>query len=204
MRRLVGRLRSLGYDNPKFSNRFERDAGGLIASVDVVIPSYSTKHQPNIDVGVIGVDGMPFLDVALARKAVHLDVIADMFGGSRIELTVRIPDLVSGIAMKTFAVAERSNPQDAVDIGHLLEVAEADGLELDPWPDGPAFAAAGRQLDAQFDSPGSALAEAAPSPRQQERLRQITRSLLLGATRTSVPVIDPKTPAARQGLVRRS
>ena len=79
--------------------------------------------------------------------------------------------------MKTFAVAERSNPHDALDLGRLLQVARAAGLESERWPKGKAFAAAKAQLAAQFDKPGHALALASPTMPGQVRLRDIASLL---------------------------
>ena len=80
--------------------------------------------------------------------------------------------------MKSFAVAERSNPHDAQDLGHLVEVAHATGLDGHIWPRGKAFVAARHQLAAQFDAPGLALDHASVEVSQQARLREITRALL--------------------------
>lgn len=179
---LVGRLRMLGYDNPVYSNRFDRNVDGVEASIDLVVPSRSTKHQPNIDADVIAADGMPALDVALSRDPVIVDLIADLVNGTRIETRVRIPDAHSAIAMKSFAVAERDNPRDAQDLAHLLSVIHADGFNVDRWPTAAAFVAAARQLSAQFDTPGTALDQATPVPSQRDHLRVITR-LLVGRPR---------------------
>ena len=175
---LVGKLRKMGYDNPVFSNRFDRDADGLFASIDLLVPSYYTKIRPNIDADVIAVDGMPVLDVAFERRPVIVDVVADLVDETRIEFTVRLPDLVTAIAMKSYAVAERTNAVDARDLAHLLEAVKRDGTGQDSWPSGKVFAGAARQLAAQFDKPGSALAQASDSAEVQTRLRDITRSLV--------------------------
>jgi len=177
-RGLVAKLRRLGYDNPVFSNRFDRDADGLFASIDLLVPSYYTKTRPNIDADVIAVDGMPVIDVAFEREPVLVDVVADLVDGRRVEFTVRIPDLVSAIAMKSYAVAERTNVLDPKDLAHLLEAAKLDGTGHDSWPTSKVFAGAARQLVAQFDKPGSALSQASDSEEVQARLRDLTRSLV--------------------------
>jgi predicted nucleotidyltransferase len=187
MRRFIKNLRKLGYDNPRFSNRFQREVNAATASIDIVIPSFSTKHQPNIDVGVIAIDGMPFVDVALNGKPVTVPVTLDFSTGERLELEARIPDVVTAIAIKTFAIAERSNPKDARDIAALLQVADTEGA-AGRWESGTAFATAARQLHAQFDTPGGALAEATDSPELRERLRKITRELLTEHARASTTV----------------
>jgi hypothetical protein len=175
---LVQRIRAMGYDNPVYSNRFDRHVDGLFASIDLLVPSYYTKTRPNIDAEVIAVDGMPVLDVAFEREPVIVDIVADLVDGTRLEMSVRIPDIVSSIAMKSYAIAERSNVLDAQDLAHLLEVAELDGASQRKWPGAKALAAAAVQLSAQFDAPGTALAQASESPEYQARLREITRSLV--------------------------
>jgi hypothetical protein len=172
---LLEKLRELGYRNRVYPNRFDRDVDGLAASIDLVVASYSTKHMPNMDADSIVVDGMPAVDEALDRDPVVLHLIGDRTDGVRMEMTVHIPDIMSAIAMKSFAVAERPYPNDAVDLAHLLLVAAADGGTS--WPRGKAYRVAAVQLAAQFDVPGTALALASVDPALQDRLREITRSV---------------------------
>ena len=174
---LLGRLVGLGYRTPTYPNRFERDLDGAHAQVDIVTASGSTKHEPNIDIDGRNFDGMPGVDEALDRDPIEVDVTADLTDGTSIAAQVRIPDIVSAIAMKTFAVAERHNEKDAVDLGHLLHIARAAGAESDTWPRGKAFAAAKVQLAAQFDKPGHALELATDSDRTKVRLRDIASLL---------------------------
>jgi hypothetical protein len=174
---LLGRLHALGYRSPTFPNRFERESDGLNTSIDLVVGSYSTKHQPNIEIESRNFDGMPAVEEALDREPVVFDVAVELTDDTRLAATIRIPDIVSAIAMKTFAVAERTNPNDAVDLGRLLHVARAAGAESDQWPKGKAFAAAKVQLSAQFVHPGTALALAATSAAGEVRLRDIASLL---------------------------
>jgi hypothetical protein len=174
---LIHRLRERGYRSPTFPNRFERNADGIDASVDLVVGSYLTTLQPSMDGESIVVDGLPAVREALDRDPVTVEFLADLSDGTRLTATVRIPDLVSAIAMKTFAVAERHNPNDAVDLGNLLHVARAAGLESERWPKGKAFAAAKAQLEAQFVKPGNALAVATATTAGQIRLRDIASLL---------------------------
>jgi len=174
---ILEKLRELGYRNSVYPNRFDKEVDGLSASIDLLVASYSTKHQPNIDADQIVVDGLPAVDDALNRDPVVLRLIGDRTDGVRMEMTVHLPDIMSAIAMKSFAVAERHYPNDAIDLGHLLEVAGADGQASKKWPRGKAYQVASVQLSAQFDMPGSALALATASIPQQVRLREITRAL---------------------------
>jgi len=103
-----------------------------------------------------------------------LHLVGDRTDGIRVEMDVQIPDIMSAIAMKSFAVAERPYANDAIDLAHLLLVAEADGVTR--WPKGKAYRVTAVQLAAQFDSPGSALNLATEDAEIQARLRAITRS----------------------------
>jgi hypothetical protein len=173
---VLEKLRELGYRNRVYPNRFDRDHDGLAASIDLVVASYSTKHMPNIDADEIVVDGMPVVDEALDRDPVVLHLFGDRTDGVRMEMTVNIPDILSAIAMKSFAVAERPYANDAIDLGHLLLVAQADGATR--WPRGKVYKVAAIQLAAQFDAPGAMLNLASEDPEVRARLREITRSLI--------------------------
>jgi hypothetical protein len=171
---ILEKLLEAGYRNRTYPNRFDRDADGLAASIDLVVASYSTKHMPNLDADQIVVDGMPVVDEALDREPVVVHLIADRTDGVQMEMTVHIPDVMSAIAMKSFAVAERPYPTDAIDMAHLLQVAAAKGCNR--WPKGKAYRVAAVQLAAQFDAPGTALELATSDPQIRERLREIARS----------------------------
>jgi hypothetical protein len=174
---ILEKLRELGYRNSVYPNRFDKEIDGLSASIDLLVASYSTKHRPNIDGDGIVVDGMPVVDEALDRDPVVLRLIGDRTDGVRMEMTIHLPDIMTAIAMKSFAVAERHNPIDAVDLGRLLEVARTGGDRAPKWPRGKAYQVASVQLAAQFDRPGTALALATPSIPEQTRLREIAREL---------------------------
>jgi hypothetical protein len=171
---ILEKLRDLGYRNRTYPNRFDRDVDGLAASIDLVVASYSTKHMPNMEADEIVVDGMPAVDEALNQDPVVLHLVGDRSDGVRMEMDVHIPDIMSAIAMKSFAVAERPYTNDAIDLAHLLFVAAADGTTR--WPRGKAYRVAAVQLTAQFDTPGSALNLATDDAGLQARLREITRS----------------------------
>ncbi len=174
---ILQRLREFGYRNRVYPNRFDREVGGLSASIDLVVASYSTKHMPNMDADEIVVDGLPAVDEALDREPVALRLVGDRTDGVRMETIVHIPDIMSAIAMKSFAVAERPYPNDAIDLGRLLQVAAADGVTK--WPRGKAYKVAAVQLAAQFNTPGTALALATDDPAERARLREITRSFAI-------------------------
>jgi hypothetical protein len=80
--------------------------------------------------------------------------------------------------MKTFAVAERSNINDARDLSYLVQVAAAQPTNGQFWPRGRTYSVARVQLGAQFVAPGSVLSLADDSPDGQARLRELARPLV--------------------------
>jgi hypothetical protein len=176
---LLRRIREMGYANRQYPNRFDKISDeGLELSIDLLTASYTTKHHPRMDGYGIDLDGMPAVDEALGRDPVILDLQYERSDGVKGQAVVRIPDIVSAVAMKTFAVAERSNPNDARDLGCLVRVATAQPVDKHWWPRGRAFSAARVQLGAQFVAPGSALELADHTPEGREDLRALARTLV--------------------------
>lgn len=175
---LLARLGALGYRNSAASNRFNLRTATGMATIDLLVPSYSDRHRPNMPAGPIAVDGLPSLHVALARQPVVVDLAATLTDGTSKEARIRIPDAVTAIAIKAFAYAERFAARDAEDLHCLLEVAHAEGVTAQTWPDQPSFTSAARLLSMFFDTPGRALTDATRSPEQQVRLRALVRSIV--------------------------
>ena len=175
---LLSRIRALGYTNPVYSNRFDRVVDSLDLSIDLLTASGTTKHHPRMDGYGIDIDGMPAVDEALDQDPVILDLKYQRSDGVKGQMTVRVPDIASAIAMKTFAVAERANANDARDLAHLLHVAAARPSNGHFWPRGKTYSVAKVQLGAQFVAPGSALALADGSSEGQARLRELARPLI--------------------------
>jgi hypothetical protein len=176
---LLHRIRDMGYLNRQYPNRFDKvNEDGLELSIDLLTASYTTKHHPRMDGYGIDLDGMPAVDEALGRDPVILDVHYQRSDGVKGQAVVRIPDVVSAVAMKTFAVAERSNANDARDLGYLVQVAMTQSPEKGWWPRGKAYSAARVQLGAQLVTPGSALAQAGETLETQELLRLQARALI--------------------------
>jgi hypothetical protein len=174
---LLSRIRALGYTNPVYPNRFDRVVNGLELSIDLLTASGTTKLHPRMDGYGIDIDGMPAVDEALDREPLILDLHYELSDGAKARMTVRAPDIASAIAMKTFAVAERSNPVDAQDLSCLVRVATATKTNGHFWPRGRAYNVARIQLAAQFVAPGTALAIAEPDPEAQQLLRDLARPL---------------------------
>jgi len=122
---LLSRIRALGYSNPVYANRYDRVVDGMELSIDLLTASGTTKHHPRMDGWGIDIDGMPAVDEALDQDPVVLNLRYQTSNGFTDQIEVRVPDIASAIAMKTFAVAERSNVNDARDLGYLVQVAAA-------------------------------------------------------------------------------
>jgi hypothetical protein len=174
---LLSRIRALGYSNPVYPNRFDRVADGMELSIDLLTASGTTKHHPRMNGYGIDIDGMPAVDEALDRDPLIVDLRYELSTGAQRHMTVRAPDIASAIAMKTFAVAERSNPVDARDLSCLVQVATAKQTNGHFWPRGKAYNVARVQLAAQFVAPGTALSIAEEQPESQDRLRDLARTL---------------------------
>lgn len=175
---LLSRIRALGYSNPVYANRYDRVVDGMELSIDLLTASGTTKHHPRMDGWGIDIDGMPAVDEALDQDPVVLNLRYQTSNGFTDQIEVRVPDIASAIAMKTFAVAERSNVNDARDLGYLVQVAAARTGGNGFWPRGKTYSVARVQLGAQFVSPGSALALAEETPEGQARLRELARPLV--------------------------
>ncbi|PXX64010.1 hypothetical protein DFR70_105192 [Nocardia tenerifensis] len=168
---LLDRLRGMGYDNPRSGNRFERSVGGTSATIDLLAPSFTDQHVPNLDAGPIAVDGIPAVHVALVREPIWIALGATLVDGTEVSARIAIPDIATAISIKVFAYIRRLTPRDAEDIGRLLECRHADRT---PWPTGTTFAEARGLLREHFDHPGRALRNWHGNP---ARVRALVRAL---------------------------
>lgn len=137
---IVGRLRDLGYE-PIAGNRFARglddvpaglgaSAGDLpAATVDVLIPSYTSRARQNRPVGDdLVTTEVPGLAVALQRLPVELDLEMHRLNDSIVDTRLAFPDEVSALILKTRATTVRSKATDVVDLWRCLEIGLAAGL----------------------------------------------------------------------------
>ncbi|WP_433575839.1 hypothetical protein [Nocardia brasiliensis] len=168
---LLDRLRLLGYDNPRSGNRFERSVGGISATIDLLAPSFTHRHIPDLDAGPIAVDGIPAVHVALAQEPIWIALTAALTDGSRLSARIAIPDVPTALCIKVFGYLQRRVPRDAEDIGRLLECGYADG---GGWPEGATFTEALGLLQEYFDRPGQALRKWTGNP---ARIRALVRAL---------------------------
>ncbi|GAA1018850.1 hypothetical protein Aple_025740 [Acrocarpospora pleiomorpha] len=144
---VVDHLHALGYTNT--SNRFTRIVGAHELTIDLLVPSTSTRHEPNVDVGPIVADGVPGLSVSLARPGLRLPLRITLSTGTELPFDAIIPDLASALALKIFSYGSRFATRDEEDIKRLLKIAHATGLN---WPSSPTFRDAARVVHRYIDT----------------------------------------------------
>lgn len=132
--RLVPALRGAGY-RQEAGNRFVRDSGGLTLAIDLLAPSYTSRHQPNQPHGELIVDEVPGLSLALRPPGLPVRVTAELSTGERLDFTVSLPEPRAALAVKALAWNSRAARRDAIDVWRLLEVAAVAGLTPADWPE---------------------------------------------------------------------
>ena len=163
-------------------NRFERTIDSasddtVNLTIDVLVPSYSGRHVPNQEVGVLVVDAIPGLSLALARPAMSIDVTLHLRepalagqAGLPTTFTILVPDALGALVVKALAWASRKADRDAVDVWRLLEVGAAAGLTPGDWVDTGACGDARRALNDSFGR-RNASGTTAATPDMASRLR---------------------------------
>lgn len=132
--RLVATLQELGYTRPGASNRFVRPLpDGLEATIDVLAPSYTGRHEPNQPHGDLVVDEVPGLGYALAAAPVRVAVEAQLSTGRCLHATVLVPAPLPALALKLLSYGSRHATRDAEDVWRLLAVCHAAGIGPDAW-----------------------------------------------------------------------
>ncbi len=171
---VIRRLKHLGYE-PVAGNRFARplddvpaglanDTGAPpAATIDVLIPSYTSRFRQNRRVGDdLVTTEVPGLAIALQRPAVNLDLEMHRLNDTVVRASICFPDEVSAIVLKALATTVRSKATDVVDLWRCLEVGLAAELEPEDFEfdDGQGAISILRRLFRQSDGPGmSALVE---------------------------------------------
>jgi hypothetical protein len=126
--RLILKLQHLGYQDRPASNTFIRKLGDdMEASIDILGPSGTTRLESGVG-GDITYDAIPGLQLALAREPVVVNVRAILTDGSELNMSLRLPDPLSALVLKSFAWESRYEPKDALDIWRLLEVCLVAGV----------------------------------------------------------------------------
>ncbi len=89
----------------------------LVLTIDVLVPSYSARHEPNQPVGELTVDAIPGLSLALARPTIAITVTAQLREPTLADTVnlpttfrVLVPGPLSALAVKALAWASRHSP----------------------------------------------------------------------------------------------
>lgn len=155
--RLLPALMMRNYQ-PVAGNRFVRTVGQeLQLTIDVLVPSYTGRHEPNQPVGQLVVDAVPGLSLALARPGLELTLSIQLRepslaaeAGLPTVFPVLVPDPLAALALKAVTWSSRHHPRDAVDVWRLLEVASAASLCPQDWNDSGVRGDARRILNDGF------------------------------------------------------
>ncbi|MFJ3405790.1 hypothetical protein [Promicromonospora sp. NPDC090134] len=176
--RLPEALSRLGYTREDGS-RFAREAPGERRVIDVLVPSYLGKHEPNQELGSLVVDAVPGLSLALALPAAEVVLAARLSNGSAVELSLLLPDVRAALVLKAYAYRARLTERDAVDVWRLLESAENAGLRAGDWPARASGRDAAAYLHKFFGNAGAPGARRASSaPGTQARVRLLVQRLI--------------------------
>lgn len=176
--RLSEALLQLGYTQEDGSRFVSTNSDGRRV-IDVLVPSYGGKHEPNQELGSLVVDAVPGLSLALALPATEVVLAAHLSTGSAVDLSLQLPDVRAALILKSYAYRERLTDRDAVDVWRLLESVENAGLEVNDWParvSGRDAAAYLHQFFGIAGAPGARRASSAPAT--QARVRLLVQKLI--------------------------
>ena len=183
---LVPAIEGRGYRKVA-GNRWERRVDERrVATVDLLIPSYTSRPQHTKRVGDVVTTEVPGLAVALRRPGITIEAELRLTNGELLSATIVVPDALAMLILKAQVRAVRDEERDAQDLWRCLEIAAADGVT--PEAVNAEGAADFRDLLQQELGPGGASLGAVTLGLQADaaaRLRTRIRALLLdviGAT----------------------
>lgn len=166
------RLRGLGYELVS-GCRFERPINDLAsrsrnavalpprATIDILVPGYTSRLRDDRQVGELVTTEVPGLAEVMKRPGIPIDLRMVRLDGSSMQAHLVVPDEVGAFTVKVFASTVRDKASDVVDAWRCLELLAA--AKTDPGRFGtgePAEAA--RIARALFDDrSGSGMADLA-------------------------------------------
>ncbi len=125
---LVPAIEARGYQKIA-GNRWERTVDDRrIATVDLLIPAYTSRARRTKRVGAAVTTEVPGLDVALRRPGIDIDAELRLTNGDVRQAMIVLPDAVATLVLKARARTVRDEERDAQDLWRCLEVAAADGV----------------------------------------------------------------------------
>jgi hypothetical protein len=172
---LVIALKTLGYDRPDVANRFIRkidDEQSVV--IDLLMPSYQQKMNPNQRQGDMILDAIPGLSLALARQGLSVKVHAELLDGMEIDFITVLPDIGAALCLKALGYADRMARKDAMDVWRLLEAYVVEFPRGEAWPSNGSLGDAVRVLRESFGRPsGAGLKQASSSSQDRARIRAL-------------------------------
>lgn len=176
---LIADVEALGYRRIR-GNRWTRMVDGAEATVDLLVPAYTSRPRDNIRVGEVTTTEVTGLAEAFLRPPQIADAAFSLTDGTKLSTSIRLPDPAGMLALKCGARSARTEARDATDLWLCLEVAFVDGItpelfENQPWLD------VKQRLVEEFIEPGRAVADIVSGLTDAEATRRIThiRGLLL-------------------------
>jgi hypothetical protein len=185
---LTERLSSRGYKRVA-GDRFEKPvldvAAGFgsqdevhVASIDVLIPAYTSRARNDRKVGdsIVATEALGLAD-ALLRPGVAMDLTMRRLNEEELRASLLFPDEVSSLLLKLGAIRERSKDTDVVDLWRCLEVCNAAQLGPQDFAEGACGDAATkvRELFAAREGAGMAAIMSAQNLSTHGRDARFTR-----------------------------
>jgi hypothetical protein len=125
---LLEGIEARGYEKVR-GNRWQRHIDERrVATVDLLIPSYTTRIRDTVRVGGVVTTEVPGLAEALRRPGVTVEADLLLTDGTVLDATVVLPDPIGALALKAGARTVRDEERDASDLWRCLEIAAADGV----------------------------------------------------------------------------
>lgn len=153
---LVNEIERLGYVKIK-GNRWERVVDSRrTATVDLLIPAYTSRARPSRQIGDVNTTEVPGLADAFLSEPCVVDATFLLTNKDRLDSKVVLPDSKSMILLKAGARTVRNEDRDATDLWRCLEVANADGVVRSAF-DGPDMVAIRALLYRELGRGGAAL-----------------------------------------------
>ena len=126
--KLVREIERRGYAKTE-GNRWERQIDDeRTATVDLLIPAYTSRARSSIQVGEVNTTEVPGLAEAFLAEPCVVDAEFILTNGEHLNARVLLPDSKSMILLKAGARRVRNEDRDATDLWRCLEVANEDDV----------------------------------------------------------------------------
>jgi hypothetical protein len=181
---LVTAIEALGYTKVA-GNRWERPIDDRrVASIDLLIPTYTSRARHTRQVGDVVTTEVPGLAVALRRPAVAISARFLLTSGDPRDATISLPDALSLLALKALVRTVRHEDRDAQDLWRCLEVAAAERITPEMIDTGLGTAELRELLHRELGPDGTSLGAITGDLQADAaaRLRTRIRSLLAEVT----------------------